>query len=576
MNLEESIKQALDEAKIVNPGNPDKLYLSDSKKKKIIKDFSLIMAKHLAGTILYEFDEITSEEETGSTEHQEALEVWNTEMVQLLSRIQAQIWEETGNVYSLFRYGQRPSIKISESVENVDELSEAREYQLQAYKEDGTMEVSNWHSKENFVLDLKRKVDKDESYESTMIMKRIAEMEYEEDEDEIKPTLEKKYGMETKKEAVELDEAKTKAMKFKLGKPGRDSEKEVQDFVKSNKDIDISDVAIKGKDVTLTFSKSIDTKDKALSKFIDNIRKNLFIDKKIALVAESVELDEARKRVNPYDVLAKIRKTNDKKLKDILSGALNTFDISYDSEELIQYIADEMKKAGYSPKEIKNMTESVELDEANKYSSEYDKLIKRAAKLPWDKKPKVRKSGGNVEYFGEVDGYKVEFAVQNMGPASYFTGLNLAAPGRSKYTYLFKDSGEKILDTVFAGGVSDKDQKVNIDDFEKALDMIETGAFKKEVKESVDPLEEIMSLKERTNDDTYSWQQINKAMMNAGYGARQILQLVKALKGKQINKGDMGNKDAYYWANVNQALMKDVGLSPSAIFKVLQQLNKLK
>ncbi|MHA2062350.1 MAG: hypothetical protein ACW963_08695, partial [Candidatus Sifarchaeia archaeon] len=232
-------------------------------------------------------------------------------------------------------------MNLEESIKQT--LSESREYQLQAYKEDGTMEVSNWHSKEDFVLDLKRKVDKDESYESTMIMKRIAEMECEEDEDEIKPTLEKKYGMEIKKEAVDLDEAKTKAMKFKLGKPGRDSEEEVQDFVKSNKDIGISDVEIKGKDVTLTFSKSIDTKDKALSKFIDNIWKNLFIDKKIALVAESVELDEARKRVNPYDVLTKIRKTNDRKLKDILGGALNTFDISYDSEEFIQYIADEMK-----------------------------------------------------------------------------------------------------------------------------------------------------------------------------------------------------------------------------------------
>jgi hypothetical protein len=182
-------------------------------------------------------------------------------------------------------------MNLEESIKQT--LSESREYQLQAYKEDGTMEVSNWHSKEDFVLDLKRKVDKDESYESTMIMKRIAEMECEEDEDEIKPTLEKKYDMETKKEAV-------------------------------------------------------------------------------------------------------------------------------------------------------------------------------------------------------------------------------------------------------------------------------------------DPLEEIMSLKERTNDDTYSWQQINKAMMNAGYGATQILKLVQALKNKKINKGDMGNKDAYYWATVNQALMKDVGLSPSAIFKVLQQLNKLK
>ena len=63
-----------------------------------------------------------------------------------------------------------------------------------------------------------------------------------------------------------------------------------------------------------------------------------------------------REKVNPYDVLDKIRESEDETLNDILGGALNTFDISYDSEELIQYIADEMNKAGYTSEVIKDIT----------------------------------------------------------------------------------------------------------------------------------------------------------------------------------------------------------------------------
>ena len=132
------------------------------------------------------------------------------------------------------------------------------------------------------------------------------------------------------------------------------------------------------------------------------------------------------------------------------------------------------------------------LNEQNEFNSQYDELLKRAARfnddqegsLPWDSKPIVKRNLrlNSTQYIGKIDGYNVEFAVQQpTRRANYnvFMGLNIAPPNSREYSYAYKDSGNEILDNAYSrDGISEELQQANIEDFKAALDALENKKFK--------------------------------------------------------------------------------------------------
>lgn len=64
-------------------------------------------------------------------------------------------------------------------------LSESRQFQLRATKENGDEDVSKWYDNEDEVLRIKKEIDDLEEYTSTIIMKRIKEYDYEEKEETV-------------------------------------------------------------------------------------------------------------------------------------------------------------------------------------------------------------------------------------------------------------------------------------------------------------------------------------------------------------------------------------------------------
>ena len=124
------------------------------------------------------------------------------------------------------------------------------------------------------------------------------------------------------------------------------------------------------------------------------------------------------------------------------------------------------------------------LNEQNEFVSQYDELLQRAAKLPWDSKPKVKRNLrlNSTEYIGEIDGHKVQFAVQQpTRGANYnvFMGISIAPPNSFKYSYAYNESGEDILKNAYSrDGISEEIQQANIKDFKEALDALENKRLK--------------------------------------------------------------------------------------------------
>ena len=132
-----------------------------------------------------------------------------------------------------------------------------------------------------------------------------------------------------------------------------------------------------------------------------------------------------REKVNPYDVLDKIRESEDETLNDILGGALNTFDISYDSEELIQYIADEMDEAGYTSEVIKDIT-GIEVVKADSNMSQDtsspmkpEEVVENLKRL-FPKHPEVERIyDTSIEAFDEITPDVVESIAEELSLAGY-------------------------------------------------------------------------------------------------------------------------------------------------------------
>jgi len=63
-------------------------------------------------------------------------------------------------------------------------LTEARQFQLVGIKEDNTEERSKWYDEEETVSALQRELENTEEFTSLSVVKRIKELEYDEDEEE--------------------------------------------------------------------------------------------------------------------------------------------------------------------------------------------------------------------------------------------------------------------------------------------------------------------------------------------------------------------------------------------------------
>jgi len=73
---------------------------------------------------------------------------------------------------------------------------------------------------------------------------------------------------------------------------------------------------------------------------------------------------------------------------------------------------------------------------------------------------------------------------------------------------------------------------------------------------------------DESNESIFSWDQLNTAMMNAGFNPRSIFKVVSALKGKGTGTG---NSATYKWEDINKALMS-VSINAPTIAKVLHYL----
>lgn len=105
-------------------------------------------------------------------------------------------------------------------------IKESRQFQLRAVKEDGEEDCSKWYDEEDTVYEMKKEIDELDEYESTYVIKRIAEMNDEEEDEEA--TLESKCELspEEKEESTKTKKSKhTKKYEKMFGEANQLNEK---------------------------------------------------------------------------------------------------------------------------------------------------------------------------------------------------------------------------------------------------------------------------------------------------------------------------------------------------------------
>lgn len=139
-------------------------------------------------------------------------------------------------------------------------LKESRQYQLRATKENGDEDVSKWYDEEELVFKMKKEIDELEEYESTIIVKRIKEYDYEEKEEQVNDSkLEGKCkNLNQFESSMSIDAVVAKLKKIEKEKGGVAAKGAYKDWIALNKP--------NKKDIDLVNKKFFEEEDKKKSK----------------------------------------------------------------------------------------------------------------------------------------------------------------------------------------------------------------------------------------------------------------------------------------------------------------------